>query len=51
MSRSYCGLASGLRFGKDPVGTRGVTSVTPPSLLKIILMLRFCFPEMAVAVS
>lgn len=38
-------LASGLPLGKDPVGTREVTGVTPRSLLEIILMLRLCFPE------
>ena len=45
MSRSCRGLAGGLPLGKDPVGTREVTGVTPRSLLKIILMLRLCFSE------
>jgi hypothetical protein len=45
MSRSCRGPASGLPLEKDPVGTGEVTRVTPRSFLKIILMLRLCFPE------
>jgi hypothetical protein len=45
MSRRCRALASGLPLGKDPVGAREVTGVTPRPLLKIILMLRLCFPE------
>ena len=45
MSRRCPGRARGLPLGKEPVGTREVTAVTPRSLLKIILMLRLCLPE------
>jgi hypothetical protein len=36
-----------LPLGKDPVGAREVTGVTPRALLKIILMLGLGFPEVS----